>query len=85
MLRHMRTTIILPDDLLSAAKQAASTRGTTLTAVIADALRAALAEPESGSSAAPFQVPTFQGDGLQAGVDLDDTAALIDLMEHGDA
>jgi hypothetical protein len=81
----MRTTIILPDDLLNAAKQAASARGTTLTAVIADALRAALAEPESGHTATSFQVPTFNGDGLRPGVDLDDTAALIDLMDDGNA
>ena len=85
MLQHMRTTIILPDDLMNAAKRAASARGTTLTAVIADALRAALAESESGNTATPFQVPTFLGDGLQPGVDLDDTAALLDLMGDGDA
>jgi hypothetical protein len=81
----MRTTIILPDDLMNAAKQAASARGTTLTTVIADALRAALAESESGNSATPFKAPTFLGDGLQPGVDLDDTAALLDLMGDGDA
>jgi hypothetical protein len=81
----MRTTIILPDDLLNAAKQAASARRTTLTAVIADALRAALAESTPADSTTPFQVPTFKGDGLQPGVDLDDTAALIDLMDDGNA
>ena len=81
----MRTTIILPEDLLNAAKQAASARGTTLTAVIADALRAARAEPEAGSEVTLFPGPPFDGDGLLPGVDLDDTAALIDLMDDGNA
>jgi hypothetical protein len=31
----------------------------------------------------PVRLPTFDGDGLQPGVDLDDSAALLDLMERG--
>ena len=30
-------------------------------------------------------LPTYRGKGLQAGVDLDDTASLVDLMEGADA
>jgi len=30
-------------------------------------------------------LPTFAGQGLQPGVDLDDTASLLDLMDRGDA
>jgi hypothetical protein len=30
-------------------------------------------------------LPTFGGQGLQPGVDLDDTATLLDLMDRGDA
>ena len=30
-------------------------------------------------------LPTFSGHGLRPGVDLDDTASLIDLMQEGDA
>jgi hypothetical protein len=30
-------------------------------------------------------LPTFPGQGLQPGVDLDDTAGLFDLMDSGDA
>ncbi len=29
-------------------------------------------------------LPTFGGEGLQAGVDLDDSANLLDLMHEGD-
>jgi len=78
---NVRTTIRLDDDLLARAKRAAVDRGTTLTAVIEDALRRALAP----TPAAPREVvtlPTFKGDGLQPGVDLDDSAAVLDLMDE---
>lgn len=77
----MRTTIRLDDDLLRAAKRAAVERGTTLTAVIEDALRRALA-PGAVASHEEVELPTFRGDGLQPGVDLDDSASLLDLMDE---
>jgi hypothetical protein len=80
----MRTTIRLDDDLLRRAKREALERGTTLTAVIEDALRRALA-PAGAGRREPFRMPTFHGDGLRPGVDLDDTAALLDLMDEHDA
>ena len=80
----MRTTIRLDDDVLARAKRAALERGTTLTAVIEDALRRALA-PEAKQRRSPLSLPTFRGDGLQPGVDLDDTASLLDLMDERNA
>jgi hypothetical protein len=80
----MRTTIHLPDDLLAQAKRAALESGTTLTAVIEEALRERLARREERPSK-PVRVTTFGGSGLQPGVDLDDSAALLDLMERPDA
>jgi hypothetical protein len=77
----MRTTIRLDDDLLAKAKRAAVERGTTLTAVIEDALRRALA-PSPSARREPFSLPTFRGDGLRPGVDLDDTASLLDVMDE---
>jgi Arc/MetJ family transcription regulator len=77
----MRTTIRLDTDLLTAAKRAAVERGTTLTALIEDALRRALA-PQPGGRGKAVALPTFRGDGLQPGVDLDDTASLLDLMDQ---
>lgn len=79
----MRTTIRLDDDLLRRAKREALDRGTTLTAVIEDALRRALA-PTGSSRREPFRMRTFLGDGVQPGVDLDDTSALLDLMDEHD-
>lgn len=75
----MRTTIRLDDALLARAKRRALERGTTLTAVIEEALRQSLA-PHQAGSARP-EVPTYRGAGLQPGVDLDDSAALLDHME----
>jgi len=75
----MRTTIRLDDSLLAAAKAQAARRGTTLTAVIEEALRESLATRRRPAHA-PIELPTFDGR-LRPGVDLDDSAALLELME----
>ena len=77
----MRTTIRLDDALLAEAKQRALQTGTTLTAVIESALRDALRGDDDDQPRAPFQMSTFGGEGVQPGVDLEDSAALLDLME----
>lgn len=85
MLRFMRTTIRLDDDLLTAVKRAAAESGRTMTAVIEDALRQALARtPESRATARSLPLAVAGGT-LQPGVDLDDSSALLELMESGDA
>jgi hypothetical protein len=77
----MRTTIRLDDQLLADAKQLAARTGRTLTAVIEDALRLSLRQHRPRSRRRVV-LPTFKGgNGLQPGVDLDDSAALLDLME----
>lgn len=77
----MRTTVRLPDELLKAAKRRALETGRTLTDVIEDALRAALAREEGEAGGEPVRLPTFGSGGTLPGVDLDDTAALLDMME----
>ncbi len=77
----MRTTIRLDDALLRDAKTHAAQTGRTLTAVIEDALRASLQRSRSRSERS---IPVFRParhSGLQPGVDLSDSAALLDLME----
>lgn len=76
----MRTTIRLDDQLLSEAKALAARTGRTLTQVIQDALQRSLAPPGDGT-AGPVRLPTFEGRGVRPGVDLDDSAGLVDLME----
>jgi Arc/MetJ family transcription regulator len=78
----MRTTIRLDDELLADAKHLALRTGRTLTAVIEDALREALARADAAPAARPFKLITFSGNGVKPGVDLDDSAALLDRMER---
>ena len=77
----MRTTVRLDDDLLAAVKRLALETGRTLTAVIEDALRRELGRRDVTDGGRP-ELPTFRGEGLLPGVDLDDTALLLDLMEE---
>ena len=81
----MRTTIRLDDDLMRAVKRHALESEMTVTAVIAQALRERLQRYRDRTSNPPVPlclVTTGEG-GLQPGVDLDDSAALIELMEDG--
>lgn len=75
----MRTTIRLDERLLRDAKKAAAATGRTLTSVIEEALRENLARQRK-TPAARAPLPRHRGR-LQPGVDLDDSAALLDLME----
>ena len=83
MLRCMRTTIRLDDDLLRQAKALAARTGRTLTAVIEDGLREELARHLGRQGQPPVALPTFKGKGLRSGIDLDDTAGLLDIMKCG--
>jgi hypothetical protein len=49
--------------------------------VIEDALRDLLSRQESFTERELVKLPTTSGKGLQPGVDLDDSAALLELME----
>ena len=80
----MRTTIRLDDELLTRTKELAARTGRSLTGVIEDALRELLARRSPPAERPPVRLPTFAGKGLQPGVDLDDSAALLDLMDGFD-
>ena len=80
----MRTTIKIDDSLLADAKAQAARSGRTLNQVVEDALRESLSRRDRAVREAPIDLPTFSGR-LRPGVDLDDTSALIDLMEGTDA
>ena len=71
MLTHMRTTIDIPDALLTRARERAHAEGRTLRSVVTEALRSALDGPPAGS-ADEFELPTYGGTGLAAGVREDD-------------
>lgn len=80
----MRTTVRLDERLLREAKLVAARERRTLTAVIDDALRQFLARRSAPRRRAPVEPITFGSGGLRPGVDLDDTAALIELLEQGE-
>ena len=81
MLWHMRTTIRLDDQLYSQVRQLAAKRNTTITAVIEDALRQLLTNQQVIQERPTVYLTTVDGEGLLPGVDLDDSAALLELME----
>lgn len=86
MLRCMRTTVRLPEPLLEDAKRAASEAGTTLTAVLEDALLEYLSRRKHQKQhSTPVRLPTFGGRGVRKGIDLDDSASLLDTLEEKDA
>jgi hypothetical protein len=77
----MRTTIRLDEDLLAEVRLAAARSGKSMTAVIEDALREVFARQQARADASPVKLTTVAGHGPQPGVDLDDSAALLSLME----
>ncbi len=80
----MRTTIRIDDRLLAEAKTRASESGRTLTAVVDDALREAFARRAAPDRPLRAELPVFRASRLAPGVDLDDGAALLDLMERAE-
>ena len=83
MSRHMRTTVRLDDALLEQAQREAKRRGHTLTALMAEGLRLILAKGTAPPKRHPVALAVCKaGGGTLPGVDLDDSAALVDIMEE---
>lgn len=76
----MRTTIRLDDQLLEKAKQYALAHGTTFTAIVEDALREKLMNRPVTKKQSRVKLKTVKGKGVNAGIDLDDSASLLDVM-----
>jgi hypothetical protein len=78
----MRTTVRLDDELLDEVKRHAAEQGVTLTAVLDQALREMLVRKKELVDRERVPLPSFEGKGLQPEVDLDDSAALLELMSQ---
>ena len=76
----MRTTIHIDDHLFAELKRIAADTGKTLTAVIQDALRESLSRRRATEQHA-INLPLFHGTGVKPGVDLNDSASLLALIE----
>jgi hypothetical protein len=87
MSRHMgpvpaRTTIRLDEGLLDHARGEAQRRGMTLTALIEEGLRLVMAR-NPGVGKTRIEIPICRnGGGTLPGVDLNDSGAMLDLMEE---
>jgi hypothetical protein len=78
----MRTTVRLDDALLERARREASRRGLTLTALIEQGLRLAMRQPLETPVKDRVALPECRaGGGLEPGVNLDDSASLLDRMD----
>lgn len=79
----MRTTVRLEDGLFRAIKEYAAQSDRTVTSVLEEALRRLLADAERARSVGRAVLPVSSaGGGALPGVDLDDSAALAELMDE---
>jgi hypothetical protein len=79
----MRTTVRLDERLLERARKEAARRGATLTSLIEEGLQLVLRRPLKQSARSPVSLPECRvGGGTLPGVDLSDSAALLDRMEE---
>ncbi len=82
MSRHMRTTVRLEEALINQAKREAERRGETLTALIEQGLRLVLAQSRTRRQREPVKIMVSEaGGGVLPGIDLNDSAGLLDVME----
>jgi hypothetical protein len=78
----MRTTVRLDESLLERARHEAARRGVTLTSLIEEGLRLVLRRPLKRSQRPTVKLPECRaGGGVLAGVDLNDSASVLDRME----
>ena len=76
----MRTTITIDDHLLAEVRRRAAELNRTVSQVIEDSVRESLVR-QRDSGVRAFTVRTFDSGGTLPGVDLDDNAALLALMD----
>lgn len=79
----MQTTIQLDDVLLAQASKLASEKGYDLSHFIEETLRASIATQAPAISQPLRRLTTVGGDGVRPGVDLNNSAALLAVMEQG--
>lgn len=81
MLRHMRTSLDIPDPLLRKAKALARARGTTVRQLILEGLRTVLEQPKRG--AYRLEDCSFGGKGLSEGLEWSDWDEILRRSYEG--
>ena len=79
----MQTTIQLDDEVLALATKLAEERGCDLSRLIEETLRDRITPRPFIAPQATVQLATVNGGGLRPGVDLNNSAALLTLMDQG--
>lgn len=77
----MRTTITIDEHLLAQVKQQAANSGRTVSQVVEDAVRDSLLRRAALADRPRFRVNGWHGGSPLPGVDFDNNAALLDIME----
>jgi hypothetical protein len=80
----MRTTVRLDEELLNEVRRYAAEERTTMTAVLEEALREMLARKKQPCNRPRLPLPVCEGGAVRPGVDLNNNAALLDLMDEPD-
>ena len=80
--RKMRTTVNIQEAALALCRKKAAESGKSLGEVISEAVLQAYRTRPSVPNRRRFHLPTSWKGGLQPGVDLDDSAALQDIMDR---
>ena len=80
----VQTTIQLDDDLLAQATKLAREKGCDLSHLIEETLRAKITLPPVATPQPFVRLTTVAGGGVRPGVDLNNSASLLTLMESGE-
>ena len=77
----MRTTVRINDSLLLQIKKIILEKNKTLSDIVEEALIEKIARLNARENVEPVKLVTFKGNGLQPGIDIDDSASLLEIME----
>jgi len=83
MVGWVKTTIHIADPILTEAKRLAAERGTTLRAVVEDALRRLLSSQRRPRRRFRLEDGSFKGDGLQPGLSWGDWDTIRAILYEG--
>lgn len=81
----MRTTVTIDDHLYEEAKVLAARTQGSVGSVISEALRRFLAESNSGEDPELPELPRWRGGPVKAGIDINDTSAVLGMLDEGRA
>jgi hypothetical protein len=79
----MDTTIHIDDQLFIRVQQVAQATGQSVDAIIANALTETLKNKQATASGEKFCFTRDRGKGVMPGVDINNSAELLDIMEEG--